>query len=180
MEPLEPAPDSPPSGERAARPTLPGPGDFPSTGANALASIGQRAVARLIDVLLMVVMVVPMVLPYLETAGDQVVLNAPLWARAMPFVAAAVYEVGLIAWRGQTLGKMAQNIRVANVLDGRRPGLGSSTIRFLVPTVVSVVFAQLSGSQLPISVLIYLTALLDPLRRGWHDKAAGTVVVRVR
>jgi uncharacterized RDD family membrane protein YckC len=55
------------------------------------------------------------------------------------------------------------------------PGLGPSTLRWVVPGV----FVFLPGVSV-ISAVIYGWLLFDTLRRGLHDKAAKTVVVRAR
>ncbi len=85
------------------------------------------------------------------------------------------YEIVLEAWTGQTLGKMALGVRVAQLVNGRRPEVGQVALRTLVPLTVLAV---------PILVfawpLIYMSAMFNPLLRGIHDHAGGTVVVRSR
>ena len=83
------------------------------------------------------------------------------------------YRVIATARYGRTVGKWLVGSRVVRVDDpSRRPTLRQSWVRFLVP--------QTSGwLPLPGSGLVpYLTLVLHPRRRGLHDKAAGTIVVK--
>ena len=83
------------------------------------------------------------------------------------------YRVIATARYGQTVGKWLVGSRVVRVDDpSRPPTLRQSWVRFLVP--------QTSGwLPVPGSGLVpYLTLVLHPRRRGLHDKAAGTIVVK--
>jgi uncharacterized RDD family membrane protein YckC len=75
---------------------------------------------------------------------------------------------------GQTIGKRALGIRVADATTGAVPDLDQA-VRRCVPTLLQ---------QVPfISALawvLYLPALWDPRRQGLHDRFAGTVVVDLR
>ncbi len=111
-------------------------------------------------------------------------------------------EVIAIARRGQTLGKKAMGLRVvvwdedAAAPAGGAGGLGAacSIERWAVPHGAGVLTGVVAGAAtapmiggygvlvgadmwLVVSAVICLSALGDPHRRGWHDKAAGTVVV---
>ena len=94
------------------------------------------------------------------------------------FAIGLLYEVALIATRGQTLGKMATRIRVVRADNGLVPGWGKSFGRWLVPAVFGI-----AGIYIPfvglIALLVYLWILWDRVRQGLHDKAAGTLVVKV-
>jgi uncharacterized RDD family membrane protein YckC len=89
-------------------------------------------------------------------------------------VGGIVYEVTFTALKGQTPGKMATRIRVIRVVDGSVPGWGPALGRWAVPAVpvlIPVLGLMWAG-------LVYLSVTWDPRLRGWHDKAAGTAVVR--
>ena len=45
----------------------------------------------------------------------------PLWVRPLWAVLAVAYEAPLVAWRGQTVGKLALGIKVARLDNGRPP-----------------------------------------------------------
>jgi uncharacterized RDD family membrane protein YckC len=158
--------------DEAPRPR--GPDDFPSAGPNSLASIGQRAAARLLDTMIIAVPAVLVLLPFVTVEGDKVT-SIPGWG-ILPFVVMIVlYEVVLEAWIGQTLGKMLFGVRVARLVNGTGPDVGEVALRALVPAAVLV---------LPVVAVaypfVYLTAGFSPMRRGVHDHAGGTVVVRTR
>ena len=80
-----------------------------------------------------------------------------------------LYFVLLTGLRGQTLGKMAVGVRVAG-RDGQAPGLGYAALREIVGKFVSG-FVFLLG---------FFWIGWDGRKQGWHDKIAGTFVVRVR
>ena len=91
---------------------------------------------------------------------------------------AVVYETTFIAWKGQTLGKMLLGpAGSAQLVNGIKPDRSQSALRALVPA---------SALSIPgaIGISLYLVVLLmaipSELRRGIHDHAAGTVVVRSR
>lgn len=140
----------------------------------ALATVSRRAVAKAIDGLVFVLPVLVVVARYSRVDGDEVVLEAPLWVTLALAVANAAYETVLVAWRGQTLGKLALGIRVVAV-DGGRVGWARSGIRALVPMAAGAVPSVVAPV---LAVGVYGWALVDPNRQGLHDKAAGTVVVR--
>lgn len=77
----------------------------------------------------------------------------------------------LYAWRvntvGQGLGKRVAGIRVVRLADGGDPGWRWGLVRTLGYLVCSV----------PVG-LGFLWAARDPRHQGWHDKLAGTIVVR--
>lgn len=145
-------------------------------GPGALATIGQRAGARLFDFLLVVFLPGSLLLwAFGERSGDQI--SYPLWVGVAPLAFAAAYEIVLVATRGATLGKALMGIEVVRYLDGGRPTWGMSAIRFLVPAAVQsipVLVIQV------LSLLVYLRAAWDPMRRGFHDRASGTLVLRTR
>ena len=67
---------------------------------------------------------------------------------------------------GQTPGKKLMNVRVIN-LDGSPLSDGDAIVRVLV--------SFISGAVL---LLGYLWAFVDGKNQTWHDKAAGTLVIR--
>jgi uncharacterized RDD family membrane protein YckC len=82
-----------------------------------------------------------------------------------------LYFPGQWAASGQTLGQKALGIMVVRE-DGQLIGIGRGFLRYLVGMVIldSIVFG------LPIG---WLWAAWDTKKQAWHDKIAGTVVVRV-
>lgn len=84
-----------------------------------------------------------------------------------------IYEWLMIAVKGATFGKMALGLRVVKETDGQVPGVGGGFIRYIIP----VVGAFLCGIG---QLLVYLSPFFDNSGKlqGWHDRAAGTVVIK--
>ena len=82
----------------------------------------------------------------------------PLWA-----VLAVAYEAPLVAWRGQTVGKLALGIKVARLDDGRPPLWWQATMRIGLPAV-------LLSIPHPIGIVaasvVYFSSSWDVLRPG--------------
>jgi len=155
---------------------------FPATGPNALAKFGPRAIARLLDVALVavpllagvsVVLVLGDYDPNRASEGDAL----PPWLAAAWFVTVFTYETLAVAWKGRTLGKLALGIRVARFDNGRRPLWWQAGIRVALPAVIATIPHPLTQI---VFIGIYFSSQFDPMGRGLHDKAAGTVVVTTR
>jgi len=126
-----------------------------------LASPGARLGARIIDVLIVVVALLILVFTSSGSVVDAMFIAPLIWC---------VYEVVLIAVRGQTLGKMLVKVKVVRVDFGSVLGAGKSVGRWIIP---------FAGLVVPvITLLVYIWMLWDRNRQGLHDKAAGTVVVK--
>ena len=136
-----------------------------------LANPLRRLVARILDMLTVVVLGL-MVLPFFDvSAGD------PTTLRGGPFLAFlaiwGVYEIGLTSWRGMTIGKMAARVKVVDRSTGRTPSLLVCAVRWMVPAAAGLIpYLGLIGW-----VVVYMWILGDVNRQGLHDKLAGTLVV---
>lgn len=80
---------------------------------------------------------------------------------------ALVYHVAFWTLRGTTLGGIICQLRVVRI-DGRKLEFPESLVRGLTG-----IFS------LAVAGLGFLWILRDPERQGWHDRVAGTYVVRV-
>lgn len=155
-----------------------------------LAGAGSRLGARIIDwVILAIISIILLVAGLLALVGvdledtDSIEEEAEEGAAVflgLILAAAAIgllYEVVLIATRGQTVGKMATRIKVVRADNGLVPGWSMSFFRWLVPAVFGIL-----GSFIPfvglIALLVYASILWGKNRQGWHDKAAGTLVIK--
>ena len=85
------------------------------------------------------------------------------------------YEVSQVAVWGQTIGKRMAGIKVINAAHGGVPGWGKATGRWAIPGLVALI--PIIGPLL--SLLCYLSLTWDRVYQGWHDKVAGTLVIRV-
>jgi uncharacterized RDD family membrane protein YckC len=165
-------------------PILVGGERLPAEGPGSLAPILPRALARLTDLVLsLLVPVTVLVALFGETTVDaqgQDVVTYPDWVRLAPVAILAAYEIGLVAWRGQTVGMMIGGLTVIRERDGLPPTQQDAARRAAVP-VICIGF----GLIIPIFQIAYLAVYLSPIleprtRKGWHDRLAGTLVVRRR
>ncbi|WP_327369401.1 RDD family protein [Streptomyces sp. NBC_01217] len=84
-----------------------------------------------------------------------------------------LYEWLMISLVGATVGKLAVGLRVVKENTGQNPGLGSGFIRYIIPIVGA--FLCYIGA-----ILVYLSPFFDNSGKlqGWHDRAAGTLVIK--
>lgn len=143
-----------------------------------LASPGARVGARILDAIVIVIaMVVVLALGSASAAGGSGEAAAAGFFAAILIAVAfgLLYEVVQIALWGQTLGKRMTSVKVVHAVHGGTPGWGKSTGRWAIPGLLGLI--PFIGWLL--ALICYLSLLWDRVRQGWHDKAAGTLVVRV-
>ncbi|WP_423920185.1 RDD family protein [Candidatus Poriferisodalis sp.] len=88
-----------------------------------------------------------------------------------------VYEVVSVAVWGRTLGKRIVGIKVVHAVSGERPRWGKALLRWLVPSVLAAMpFIPWIGELWWVLCQVSLT--WDRVYQGWHDKAAGTLVIK--
>lgn len=153
--------------------------DLPDRGLGAPASWGLRAGARIFDYFLisLPIAVATSALGVEVTETGRV--EGPLWPRFLFPIVFMLYETVCIGRFGQTGGKMLFRVQA---VDWERGGLASyrqAAIRAIVPGVFLfvAVFGGVLGFLQFVAILIYLSSLADVVYRGWHDKAAGTIVL---
>ena len=91
-------------------------------------------------------------------------------AYILVYLVALVASIAYFVWMwttGATLGMRVLGLRVVDVQTGQNIGIGKGIVRYI----------GLIISGLP-CYLGYLWAAWDPRKQGWHDKMAGTVVLR--
>ena len=91
----------------------------------------------------------------------------PSATKALSFFSYVLYVVGFWYMRGATPGKMIFGLQIVNKDDGTPIGLVTSLLRFVGYFVSAVVF-----------MLGFLRIIVDKDKQGWHDKIAGTLVVK--
>jgi uncharacterized RDD family membrane protein YckC len=127
------------------------------------ASVGRRFAAALIDPFALAAAVV---LPPLVIGG--------LLGETLGFLAAFATVVAVIVVmlrlfvRGQTLGKYLLNQRVVERRLGQPPGFARMLVRETIGKFLSGFFFSLG----------FFWAIWDKDHQAWHDKIAGTVVVK--
>ena len=129
-----------------------------------------RVGAMIIDTLLIMVVLIPLLVAiygwaYFEAA------NTRLFAGPADFllswVAPAVAVIVFWIYKQATPGKMALSIRIVDAATGNPPSTGQCVGRYFAYFV----------SIFPLGLGLIWVAF-DKRKQGWHDKLAGTVVVR--
>jgi uncharacterized RDD family membrane protein YckC len=127
-----------------------------------------RVGASLIDDLLLVMITLPltmMIYGSLVWEREAIILGPAdfLINYTLPFIAVVLFWF----YKSATPGKMALNIKIVNASDGRKLSVGQSIGRY---------FAYIPA------MLVFLIGIIwvafDKRKQGWHDKLAGTVVLR--
>ncbi len=164
------------------RPPDPTPDDPMPDGALHAAGFGQRAIARCIDMVVLMLLVTGAFAGFTERdANDEVTFDVPWWWILLVLVGVLTFELVPVRLRGQTPGKILTRIRVVDARTGRDPSWRQSFIRWLIPMVVLLTLAPVVGTVVfPLLAVIYGTALLDRGGRSSLDKLAGTRVVQAR
>jgi uncharacterized RDD family membrane protein YckC len=145
-----------------------------------------RVWASIIDSLLVSVILLPLLskifgleksaddlLGLLSQGGGDILPNLLLPNGALDFVVSWVLPAiaVIIFWkyRQATPGKMAISARIVDAQTGSAPTTQQLIVRYLGYFVSTIPFG-----------LGLLWVAFDPRKQGWHDKMAGTVVVRPR
>jgi len=156
--------------------------------AGAPASWGLRAMARIID---FVVVSFPFGfltaaagVKFVQKGPDKGDLIGPGWTLLLFPLFFMAYEVVLISRFGQTLGKWVCQIKVVDWETGELPTVSESITRAVVPgifllagTAAPLIGISIIGFLQFAPIVIYLSSLGDRIYRGWHDKAATTIVL---
>jgi uncharacterized RDD family membrane protein YckC len=172
-----------------------------------LAGAGSRLVARMVDVLAVLVLAAianfwfamqfwQVMQPYLNAVLDVAERrdtsieaqpvppdSATLLVVLMTVVLTAVwfaYEVPASANSGQTLGKRLLGIKVVRVESEEQLGFGRSFRRWGRLGLPTLLWAVCCGLTFILQAIDCLFVVIDkPLRQALHDKSAATVVVQV-
>ena len=106
---------------------------------------------------------------WLALGADGATLVRSVLALAARQLLPAVAVVLFWVYRQATPGKIAVGARIVDARTGDKPGTGQLVGRYLAYYVSIIPF-----------MLGILWVAFDPRKQGWHDKLAGTVVVRTR
>jgi len=161
-----PPPETPPAGWAAPPPAPSGPAAGLRYG-----GFWVRFVAIILDGIVLTVLtaaLAPLVSGgNIVTTTEAGVMTINYTANAFGALIGLVYFVGFWAWRGQSPGMIPFNMRIVMADDGGK---------------VDVVRYLLRYVGLLISIAIFFLGVIwagfDRRKQGWHDKIAGTVVVR--
>jgi uncharacterized RDD family membrane protein YckC len=130
------------------------------------ASFGQRALALLVDWLIVVVITMPIIVVAFGAAYFSL---DPVRRSGDLVIALVVGSLIVGFWRycGATPGKLALGIKIVDANTGGAPSTGRLVIRLLCYLVSALPF-----------YLGFLWAAVDRKHQSWHDKIAGTVVIQ--
>ncbi|MHB9753511.1 RDD family protein [Streptomyces sp. BYX5S] len=149
----------------------------PLAGMPPLADSGKRVLARIIDIILVVIVVGLLSWAFgllqVDVDTDDMDYGARFGQSLLGAVLYVGYDTIMTAKTGQTLGKKWMKLRVANLSDGATPSVQTSLLRAIVLWVPAVfccacIWTAISGGW----------SFFDkPYKQGLHDKAVKTVVV---
>jgi uncharacterized RDD family membrane protein YckC len=135
--------------------------DLPPHPAIVHAGFGVRTAASLIDTVLMLIITAPLPLLLYVVPDETAVL-------VLSTAVSALVVILFWRWKQGTPGKLMLRLRIVDAGTGGEPGLRQWCLRYLGYLL----------STVPL-LLGFFWAAWDPRRQGWHDKLAGTVVIRV-
>ncbi len=93
---------------------------------------------------------------------------------ATTFLLVLAYTVGPVVRIGQTFGQRMMRIAVVEEATGAQPGLRTAAARYVIPAALTTLLLQNGGL---LSIILGLSYLMDPDRKGLVDKLAKTRVV---
>lgn len=140
----------------------------PEEGVEVYVGFWARAGASLLDTLLWLLVVTPLLWwIYGSELFDTEAFRAGGWDVVISWLMPAIATILFWVYRSATPGKMAIGARVVDARTGARP----STLQLIGRYLGYYVSATPLGLGL-------LWIAWDARKQGWHDKLAGTVVVR--
>ena len=130
-----------------------------------------RCAATLVDTLILLLITLPLTFafygPSFWGGSEHILLGG--WDFIINWLFPAVAVILFWVFKGATPGKMFTAMKVVDEKTGLKPGARQSVIRYLAYFV----------SILPLFLGFFWIAV-DKKKQGWHDKLAGTVVVKNR
>lgn len=150
--PPEPAPDpapGPSSAPSAAGTMLAEPPVMPETLTYPKATFWERMAAGFLDLVLLII------------------LGAIVHGGPLALLVALAYFTGLWAWKGTSIGGIVLGLKVVRT-DGEPVSFAAALVRALA-----------AGFSICVLFLGFFWIAWDPEKQGWHDKIAGTVVLKL-
>ncbi len=166
------------------------------------ASIGSRFLAVVINFVLFMLALLPFLQGFMSLNPDPAKINTGAFADRMAYAQELVQKLPpdainitsllmlgyliiqliLIIARGQSFGKLVVGIRTVDSKTHELPSFFKRV--FLRVVVLFFIYQMVSALPLPINMSLILLMInyfisgRNPQRQGWHDKLAGTVVVK--
>ena len=127
-----------------------------------------RAGASIIDTVLLLLIILPILSAvYGDTYWLDTSFVKGFWDIIFSYILPAVVVMIFWIYKSATPGKMALKLTIVDAKTGAKPTTGQFVIRYLGYYV----------STIPLC-LGFIWVGIDPRKQGWHDKLAGTVVLR--
>ena len=131
-----------------------------------------RVGASMIDTLLLLLVIFPLLVAIYGWAyfdPEKTGFIAGPADFVLSWVAPALAVIGFWIYKQATPGKMVLSIRIVDAATGSPPSTGQCVGRYLAYFV----------STIPLALGLIWVAF-DKRKQGWHDKLAGTVVIRAK
>ncbi len=166
------------------------------------ASISSRFLAVMLNFVLFLLALLPFFQAFMRLHPDPELINAGEFAERMVYaeqlaaqipmqvaglttalvIGYLLIQLLLITMRGQSFGKLVVGIRTVDVQTHEMPGFFRRVILRAVLPIVVYFFAAGVPLFLNLAVILlavnYFLVARNSKRQGWHDKLAGTVVVK--
>lgn len=127
-----------------------------------------RTGAGIIDSILMLIIIIPvMTFIYGDAYWDAEVFYFGVWDALFNYILPAVAVILFWFYKSATPGKMALKLTIVDSKTGQKPSVKQLIIRYLGYYV----------SSIPLLLGIIWVGI-DKRKQGWHDKMAGTVVIK--
>lgn len=127
-----------------------------------------RTGAAIIDSILVLIIIVPVLTAIYGAeywASDSLIQGS--WDVLFNYVLPAIAVIIFWIYRSATPGKMVTRLTIVDAKTGGKPSVGQFIGRYLAYYV----------SMIPL-FLGFIWVGIDKRKQGWHDKLAGTVVIR--
>lgn len=130
----------------------------------------SRTIATVIDSIIVLMVTAPMLLAvYGEEyfLGEEVRFVHGFLDFLISYVFPAIVIIIFWIYKSATPGKMVIRAKIVDAETGGKPSTGQLIGRYFAYYLSTIVFG-----------LGFLWVVWDPKKQGWHDKLAGTVVIR--
>jgi uncharacterized RDD family membrane protein YckC len=158
--------------------------NVPGVGMVEVGTYGARFGARLLDMIFAYIVVIALNLIFFgaafagSSAGSGPTSDAALGSLVASLLVSALtlifYDVIFVATMGSTPGKKILGMRIVNSRTGQKPSFGPALVRWGFPIGLGYITCGLGYFLIVISPFFDGTGQL----RGWHDKAANTLVIK--
>ena len=129
-----------------------------------------RAWASIIDTILMLIIIMPILISiYGSDFWDSKSFVAGFWDFIFQYILPAIAVIIFWIYKSATPGKMLTGLIIVDAKTGEKPSTRQFIVRYLGYYV----------SIIPLSLGIIWVGI-DKRKQGWHDKLAGTVVIKTK